>query len=195
MEEISPQLVITFLQSYCQGASKGMRGADLIEAMTKTLATPSKIRRLRHVVSELRDQGFAVCSTPETGYYWASSSEEINGVCKWLHCRAVTSLRIIGRLKRNVPALEGQLSLPIAALNPQIPQVSGVNYSRPVQISLVAHIPQELHQILKQYAEAHNLDTNELYTQAIAAFLFQQGVLDVAEVYSQSLENGSTDHN
>lgn len=69
-------------------------------------------RQVRKAVSELRDDGIAICATPETGYYIAATAEEIEGCCQFLRSRAMHSLHLESRL-RNIPLpdLLGQLKL------------------------------------------------------------------------------------
>jgi biotin operon repressor len=70
-------------------------------------------RRLRDCISVLRDNGIAVCGTPETGYYIAETAEELDGFCAWLQSRAMHSLTLLSRL-RKIPMqdLLGQLRIP-----------------------------------------------------------------------------------
>lgn len=70
-------------------------------------------RELRHVVTELREQGIAVCATPGTGYFVAADAHELEHYyCKFLEERAIHSLRLIARARRvALPELLGQLRL------------------------------------------------------------------------------------
>lgn len=70
-------------------------------------------RRLRHLISELRENGVAVCGTPETGYYIAETKDELEQCCAFLRSRALHSLTIESKL-RGIPLadLVGQLKLP-----------------------------------------------------------------------------------
>lgn len=70
-------------------------------------------RKLRSFISELRENGVAVCGKPETGYYIAETKEELEQCCRFLRSRAMHSLTIESRL-RNIPLpdLLGQLRLP-----------------------------------------------------------------------------------
>lgn len=72
-------------------------------------------RQLRHLVSELREEGVPVCGKPETGYFLAETAEELEQFCvNFLERRALHSLRLSSRLRR-VPlsVLAGQLALRI----------------------------------------------------------------------------------
>lgn len=70
-------------------------------------------RQVRSLVSDLRMDGIAVCGTPKTGYYIASTPEELDETCQFLRHRAMHSLQLESRL-RNVPMpdLLGQLHVP-----------------------------------------------------------------------------------
>jgi hypothetical protein len=69
-------------------------------------------RRLRLLVSELREEGVAICGHPGTGYYIALSAEELEESCKFLHARALHSLHLESRLRKiPLPELVGQLRL------------------------------------------------------------------------------------
>lgn len=69
-------------------------------------------RGVRTAVSELREQGLAVCSHPSAGYWIADSAKELDDCCQFLRSRALHSLLLEARL-RNValPDLLGQLRL------------------------------------------------------------------------------------
>lgn len=69
-------------------------------------------RHVRKLVSEVRDEGIAICGTPATGYYVASTSEELQETLDFLKNRALHSLHLASRLS-NVPLadLVGQLHL------------------------------------------------------------------------------------
>lgn len=70
-------------------------------------------RRLRKLISELRNEGVAVCGKPETGYFVAETAEELDEFCiKYLEQRAMHSLRLSSRLRKiPLPVLAGQLFL------------------------------------------------------------------------------------
>lgn len=70
-------------------------------------------RQVRTHVSELRLEGVAICGTPKTGYYIASTPEELDETCQFLRHRAMHSLQLESRL-RNIPMpdLLGQLHIP-----------------------------------------------------------------------------------
>lgn len=70
-------------------------------------------RTLRDYISRLRENGIAVCGTPDTGYYIAETRDELEQCCAFLRARAMHSLAIEAKL-RGLPLadLVGQLKLP-----------------------------------------------------------------------------------
>lgn len=71
-----------------------------------------QVRQVRTLVGELREQGIAICATPETGYYLAVTPEELRESCKFLHDRAMRSLLLASRMQNiSLPDLLGQLKL------------------------------------------------------------------------------------
>ena len=69
-------------------------------------------RNVRTLITELRMDGIAVCGKPETGYYIAADSEELEETCQFLRGRALHSLHLEACL-RKVPLadLVGQMRL------------------------------------------------------------------------------------
>lgn len=68
---------------------------------------------MRVLVSELREDGHAICGTPADGYYIAANADELQHTCDFLRSRAMHSLVLEARLKR-IPLVDllGQLRLP-----------------------------------------------------------------------------------
>ncbi|MDO8931850.1 MAG: hypothetical protein Q7U97_05605 [Rhodocyclaceae bacterium] len=56
-------------------------------------------RAIRTLVDELIEEGVPVCAHPSTGYYIAATKEEVEGVCTYLHGRAMHSLKKISLLR------------------------------------------------------------------------------------------------
>jgi len=80
------------------------------QRLAALLAVPQ--RRLRKLVSELREEGIAICGTPATGYYMAVTPEELQETCAFLEHRALHSLRKLSQMKKvSLPTLLGQLML------------------------------------------------------------------------------------
>lgn len=98
------------LRSECSGSRNGMRG-DLL-----AFALQLKPRDLRAVISELRERGEPVCGTPETGYFFASTADELRSTCAFLRSRAMHSLKREARMmKLSLPALLEQFPLEFRA--------------------------------------------------------------------------------
>jgi hypothetical protein len=69
-------------------------------------------RAVRHLVSEAREMGVAICAMPEVGYFVADNADEIEACCKFLRSRAMHSLHLESRLRQiPLPDLLGQLHL------------------------------------------------------------------------------------
>lgn len=69
-------------------------------------------RDVRKYVSELREQGTAVCGHPRTGYFIANTSDELEASCRFLRARAMHSLTLEARLRKvSLPTLLGQINL------------------------------------------------------------------------------------
>lgn len=94
------------LLSHHIGAQNGLTAAQISSALNVTM------RRVRALVSELREEGTAVCGTPSTGYYIAATAEELEETCTYLHNRAMHSLMLISKLRKiALEDLIGQLRL------------------------------------------------------------------------------------
>lgn len=88
------------------GKGYGIKCADLAQLMN----IPE--RQVRHLVSEAREEGIAICGTPATGYYVAATTEELNETVDFLKHRALHSLKLASLLtKIPLPDLMGQLHL------------------------------------------------------------------------------------
>lgn len=93
-----------------QGHERGISAVDLARKIGFTDADGT--RKLRKLVSELREQGFAICAKPETGYYVPVTPEELQQSCEFLEHRALHSLRLLSRMRGvALPELLGQLKL------------------------------------------------------------------------------------
>lgn len=94
------------LLAFHQGRERGISAEDL----AKVAGVPE--RRLRTLIGELREEGIAICATPETGYFLAVTPEELSESCKFLHDRALRSLLLASRMQKiSLPDLLGQLKL------------------------------------------------------------------------------------
>ena len=88
------------------GKGNGVTASALAAALGTTT------RAVRHLVTELREEGTAVCGHPATGYFIAANSEELEATCAFLRSRAMHSLKLESTL-RHVPLTDllGQLRL------------------------------------------------------------------------------------
>ena len=78
--------------------------------LAATLDIPA--RAVRHLVTELREDGVAVCGHPGTGYFIAANNEELEATCAFLRSRAMHSLQLESTLRHvPLPDLLGQLRL------------------------------------------------------------------------------------
>ena len=70
-------------------------------------------RELRKLISQCRyEDGAAICSHPSTGYFIATTADELDMCCKFLEHRALHSLQLLSKMKKvSMPALVGQLLL------------------------------------------------------------------------------------
>lgn len=70
-------------------------------------------RMIRKHISELREDGHAICGTPAEGYFIAETAAELQHTCEFLRSRAMHSLSLESKL-RKIPLsdLIGQLHLP-----------------------------------------------------------------------------------
>lgn len=182
--DIDPEKVVAFLQWHCQGVSRGLPAKSVVAAVTGCTSNSAMERRLREVIANLCSRGFPICSTPESGYWWAESSDEIKRVCALFRYRALTSLARASKLKKfAVPLLEGQLYLPVGA-EPEIPEASSIkstDFRSMPQVGMVIKLPDELHRLTQEFIEESGMDANEFYSRAIAVFLNCQGSLDLSD--------------
>jgi predicted DNA-binding transcriptional regulator YafY len=95
------------LLSAHRGRDKGIH-MDHLVALT---GVPG--RELRKLITDLRSEGVAICGRPETGYFIAETSQELDDFCiKYLEARALHSLKLSSRLRQiPLPVLAGQLFL------------------------------------------------------------------------------------
>jgi transposase len=69
-------------------------------------------RRVRHLVTECRTDGIAICGHPATGYFVAKTPEELERSIEFLKDRALHSLKLASTLSnRPLADLIGQLHL------------------------------------------------------------------------------------
>lgn len=102
---MSTEKVLSLMQKHV-GRNNGISASMIARLLDK----PE--RAVRTHISELREEGIAICGTPATGYFIASTPEEIEEVCQFLHARAMHSLHLVSRLRKiPLPDLIGQMHL------------------------------------------------------------------------------------
>jgi len=73
-----------------------------------------KARTIRALVLKLRQNAVAVCGRPETGYFLAETSDEIEATCASLESHGLHQLTVAAQMRKTtLPALLGQLTLRI----------------------------------------------------------------------------------
>jgi hypothetical protein len=111
MHELTYHGLLQALRAHI-GRDRGVKASDLVREILGE-SRPADERRLRDLVVELRLQGHHVCAHPSSGYYLASSPEELEETCAFLRARAMQSLQQISRMQRiSIPDLVGQMHLP-----------------------------------------------------------------------------------
>lgn len=102
---MSNEKVLGLMQKHI-GRHNGISAALL----AKLLDCPE--RYIRHQISDLREDGVAICGTPGTGYYIAATPEDLEETCQFLRGRAMHSLHLEARLRKiSLPDLIGQMHL------------------------------------------------------------------------------------
>jgi biotin operon repressor len=101
----SSQLITVLSRHIGKGNGIGVKQLAAILGTTE--------RHIRTLVSDLRDEGHAICGTPKDGYYIAANAAELEQTCEFLRSRALHSLTLESRL-RKIPLTDliGQLHLP-----------------------------------------------------------------------------------
>jgi biotin operon repressor len=83
-----------------------------ITAAAIAVALQCNERLVRHLVTELREDGVAVCGYPGSGYFIAANAQELEDTCAFLRSRAMHSLVLESKLRHvPLPDLIGQLRL------------------------------------------------------------------------------------
>lgn len=103
---LDPKTAVFVVLQRHLGKENGIKAKDLAAAAGVTE------REVRHQVSDLREEGIAVCGTPSTGYFIAATADELDTTVEYLKGRALHSLHLASRLtKIPLPDLIGQLHL------------------------------------------------------------------------------------
>lgn len=108
--KITPERVLQELRKH-KGKDSGIHVKPLAAAIVQA-PTSMDERHIRLAVSTLREQGHPICGHPSTGYFYATTTEEIEATCEFLSGRAIHSLQQVAYLKKkSLPDIRGQLGL------------------------------------------------------------------------------------
>ncbi len=78
-----------------------------VSALARAHSLPE--RRVRELVSELREDGVAVCAHPSTGYFLPETADELQQSIDYLEHRAKKSLMLAARMRAmSLPGLPGR---------------------------------------------------------------------------------------
>lgn len=109
--EITPDTVMAVLRTM-EGAGAGLRAGQLVEVITGRETSPMSERTLRAAITELRMRGHPACATPDHGYFWGVTEDEIWDTVRNLTRRSLTGLTQASRMTgQTVQELAGQLQL------------------------------------------------------------------------------------
>jgi hypothetical protein len=113
--EIIPETVLPVLQCH-QGAEAGVSVGQLVEEVTGEESTPGLERQMRQVMVELRLKGMPACATPDHGYFWGITAEEVRETARHLSKRSITGLMQASKMSGiGLTTLAGQLELELEA--------------------------------------------------------------------------------
>lgn len=164
------QRLLDVLYESCYGRDSGLTVKELTELFTGKRSTGALERRTRQLVNELRKLGCPICATPSHGYFWASCSEDLTVSLRFLRSRAMDSMLQISRLSRRaMPALAGQLSLPVSAPSPF---VDAPPESYEGKVSLEVSIPEPLAEAVTDWVTRNpTWDQHKVLSEALRMFL------------------------
>lgn len=96
---------MALMTAHC-GNSQGISAKQIAEQLEISE------RSVRHLVTECREDGIAICGHPSTGYFVAQTAEEMQDTLDFLKDRALHSLKLASTLsKLPLQDLIGQLHL------------------------------------------------------------------------------------
>jgi len=111
--EINRHTVLAALSNHI-GVSNGVSAVDLVVEITWRSPRPAHCRKLRQEIEVLRREGHHICGRPSSGYFIASSEDELNETCRFLVDRAMTTLTQVSKMKKaSLPDIHDQLGLKI----------------------------------------------------------------------------------
>lgn len=106
MLKATPDNLLTILANSHTGERNSVSGQELAAQLG------IKARTVRALVLKLRENAVAVCGRPETGYFIAETSEEVETTCRLLESHGVHQLTVAARMRKTtLPELLGQLNL------------------------------------------------------------------------------------
>lgn len=166
----TPTDLAQYLYQSCYGSVNGQSAGELVEALTNNRTTPAAERQLRQAITVLRErESYPICGTPETGYYYAASAAELTASLEFLRGRAMTSLRLMAKLRRRCLATlvgQGDLGLELPTLPPP-PPVDRWNL-----VGCPIRLPREIFELVQGVTERP--DSTESFSRFVAAALAQR---------------------
>lgn len=113
--EITPDTVLLALARRV-GPANGLTVRELATEILGTTSDAADERLLRQVIEKLRDEGHAICATPEDGYHLAADAADLERTCQFLVRRFIGTARRVCAMRRvAMPDFYGQLGLPAPA--------------------------------------------------------------------------------
>jgi len=157
------------------GQRHALSGEQLCQVLG-VAPTVTNLRKLREAVTALRQEGWPIGATPNIGYYYATSTEELEITCRLLRSRALKSLQMRSKLARlGMALLSGQLTLPMVGALPQIPEVEEnkvwTEESQTDRVALVCDLSAETYAHLVQWLEDTDYTLAQVSEEAFSRFL------------------------
>lgn len=98
--DITKEQVLAQLQRH-NGREQGIHIRDLVAQITNSmLCGDAEERKTRKLIEELRREKYPICAHPDSGYYMAESSKELNETCAFLLARAETTIAQVAAMKK-----------------------------------------------------------------------------------------------
>lgn len=149
------------------GRESAIKSGEIVELLTGKRSTESLEVLVRRAVVTLRKEGYPIASRI-SGYYWATSPEEMALCQKWLRRKAMHTLALNSKIKsRAMPALVGQMDFGIEA--------GGFDSAQPPISILVDIQPDQYARIQAFLSERGEWDLDRLCAASIELFLINQG--------------------
>lgn len=101
--DIAKHHVLAELQRHV-GADEGIHMRDLVGRILNTvLVTDAHERKVRELITELRNEGHQICAHPGSGYYIAANAKELDDTCRFLLERSQSSVDQVCAMRRQFP--------------------------------------------------------------------------------------------